>query len=370
MSGESFHDATAAYERWRAQRIPIRAADVELKHEKLRQSPFVLLRGTYYRFLTQFERLLPELARAPVGVAVGDLHVESFGTWRDVCARLVWGVNDLDEIDILPYTIDLVRLATSAVLAIAAGHLELDPDEACAAIHAGWRERLAARSAEPLVLGERHVHLYDLASQAMLDPAEFEQGIRALPPYERALPKSAARMLAKVTPSAPDGAAGRFQPQLARRVAGVGSLGARRIVAYGSLDGGLIVREAKQLVGPASIWAAPARAQIGGLAGAVEAARGVAADPWRRQSRKWVLRALTPDATRLELAALEHKHSQADLLHSMGEETANIHRIALKEAAGSKAVRRHEESLAPDWLPHAAAVMSALTEDDWRAWCN
>ncbi len=370
MGDPSFREETAGYERWRERRIPVVAADLAVKHEKLQQSPFLLLRGTYYRFLAQFERMLPELSRAPATVVVGDLHVENFGTWRDRCARLVWGVNDFDEIDVLPYPIDLVRLATSAVLAIDAGHLTLDPDDACEAIRAGWRELIGARRSEPFVLGERHVHLYRLAREAIVDPAVFEKRIRALAPYERALPKAAARMLAQVTPPVSPSAGGEFRPQFARRVAGVGSLGSRRIVAYGELDGGLIVREVKQIPGPASIWAQPERSQVNGLPGLVQEMRGVAADPSRRQSRKWVLRALTPDATRLELASLRRKHSEADLLHSMGQEAANIHRITLSGTARLKAIRRDEESREPHWLQQAAELMVKLTQDDWQAWCN
>ncbi len=368
MKTESFQEATSSYERWRAQRIPIVAEDLATKHEKLKQSPFVLLRGTYYRFLPEFERLLPELARAPSVVAVGDLHVENFGTWRDRDARLAWGVNDLDEVDVLPYTLDLVRLATSAVLAISAGHLQLEPERACEAIIAGWRERIGARRGEPFVLGERHTHLYRLAEEAIVDPAAFERQIRSLPAYERALPKPAARMLAHVTPAGQGQPPGSFRPQLARRVAGVGSLGSRRIVAFGDIDGGLIVREAKQIPGPASTWTSPTHSQIGGLSGAIEASRGVAGDPSRRQSRKWVLRALAPDATRLELASLRQRHGEAELLHSMGQETANIHRIALSGAAGPKALRRDDGARDSHWLHHGAEVMVKLTERDWAAW--
>jgi Uncharacterized protein conserved in bacteria (DUF2252) len=361
---ESFADVTLDYERWRERRIPIVPEDLIRKHEQLRRSPFMLLRGSYYRFLQQFERQLPALAGAPATVAVGDLHIENFGTWRDRDARLAWGVNDLDEIDILPYTIDLVRLATSAVLAIGAGHLALDPEAACEAILAGWRERISARRPVPFVLGDRHAHLYGLAQEALLDPVTFERHIRALPAFERALPKPAARMLSQVTPS------GDFRPQLARRVAGVGSLGSRRIVAFGELDGGLVVREAKQVPGPASMWAEPKRTQVGGLAGVVDGSRGVAADPYRRQSRKWVLRPLAPDATRLELASLCSAHDESAILHSMGQEAANIHLIALREAAPAKAVRRDETGRDPGWLRAGVAAMVELTEGDYRAWCN
>jgi uncharacterized protein (DUF2252 family) len=74
---------------------------------------------------------------APTVLAIGDLHVENYGTWRDAEGRLVWGINDFDEAFPLPYTIDLVRLATSARLAIQPGHLSLTSAPACAAILEG-----------------------------------------------------------------------------------------------------------------------------------------------------------------------------------------------------------------------------------------
>ena len=35
------------------------------------------------------------------------------GTWRDTEGRLIWGVNDFDEVARMPYAVDLVRLVTS-----------------------------------------------------------------------------------------------------------------------------------------------------------------------------------------------------------------------------------------------------------------
>ena len=54
---------------------------------------------------------------APRVLSVGDLHLENFGTWRDADGRLAWGVNDFDEAAVMPYVLDLVRLATSIQLA-------------------------------------------------------------------------------------------------------------------------------------------------------------------------------------------------------------------------------------------------------------
>ena len=59
-------------------------------------------------------------------LAVGDLHVNSFGTWRDAEGRLCWGVDDFDESYPLAYTNDLVRLAASLKIVIDAESLS-DP---------------------------------------------------------------------------------------------------------------------------------------------------------------------------------------------------------------------------------------------------
>ena len=363
-TANTFSNTTAGYERWRGRRIQIVEDDLAAKQAKLRESPFMLFRGAPYRYHELFARLLPELAAAPVAIAAGDLHVENFGTWLDRDARVVWGAIDLDEVDLLPYTLDLVRLAASAVLAADAGLLAIDAGAACEAIESGWRERLGARRPRPFVLGERHQHLWRIAAQDALDPIAFDEWVAALPPYERALPKPALRMLAAVTPP------GDFRPQLRRRRAGVASLGARRIVASGELDGGPIVREAKQVPGPVSMWSDPKRTQVSGLVGAIDAARGVAADPCRRQSRKWVVRPLRPQTTRLELAGLKGSHPIGDLLHSTGEEAANIQLVAIRGASPPKLLRRDDEARGTGWLLPAAEAIAEATRADHVEWCN
>jgi hypothetical protein len=94
--------ATRSYETWLASRIPVVRADLRFKHERMRESPFVFLRGTFYRWIERWPTLCRTIADAPRGLAVGDLHVENFGTWRDAEGRLIWGVNDVDEACELP----------------------------------------------------------------------------------------------------------------------------------------------------------------------------------------------------------------------------------------------------------------------------
>src|SRR6202041_1972539 len=109
--------ATGNLERWKAQQISMVRGDLALKHRMMAEAVFPFLRSTFYRWAQLWPRVCPELARAPQVLAVGDLHVENFGTWRDLEGRLIWGVNDFDEADEYPYTLDLVRLAASTAIA-------------------------------------------------------------------------------------------------------------------------------------------------------------------------------------------------------------------------------------------------------------
>src|SRR5262249_17503290 len=117
-----FKRDNTAYEDWlRAQceRIGCRVveADLKYKHARMKESAFVFLRATFFRWAKRIEGLCPELADAPAVLSIGDTHVENFGTWRDAEGRLIWGVNDFDEAAAIPYPFDLVRLATSIRLA-------------------------------------------------------------------------------------------------------------------------------------------------------------------------------------------------------------------------------------------------------------
>jgi len=141
-------EATRRYERWLATRVPLLRGDLDLRHRLMSTDAFSFMRASFYRWAQQWPELCGELARAPVVLAVGDLHVENFGTWRDAEGRLIWGINDFDEATPLPYAQDLVRLATSALIAIEESRLTLS---AGAAASRSWRATLSrcARAAGP-----------------------------------------------------------------------------------------------------------------------------------------------------------------------------------------------------------------------------
>src|SRR5581483_4392295 len=158
----NIRSATDLYEQQLSAQTRIVRSDLIRKHERLKESPFVFFRGTFYRWIEQWPTVCRSVTDAPAVGAVGDLHVENFGTWRDVEGRLVWCVNDLDEVRDAPYTSDLVRLATSAALATRERHLRISLRDICGAMLDGYVAALES-GGEPIVLEERRRWLRDVA---------------------------------------------------------------------------------------------------------------------------------------------------------------------------------------------------------------
>jgi uncharacterized protein DUF2252 len=345
--------STLAYEKWLASQTTIVGSDLIRKHQRMGESAFVFLRGTFYRWIEQWLTVCARLADAPPLPAVGDLHIENFGTWRDAEGRLIWGVNDLDEAAVLPYTNDLVRLATSAVLAAREGHLDLRLGEICDAILDGYATSLN-RSGEPIVLAERRRWLRDVALNDLRDPKKFWTRMKALPAVQGrgaagAVPHDALRALL------PRG----VTYSVRRRIAGVGSLGRQRFVALAEWEGGFIAREAKALV-PSAADRGAARVARQLIETAVRAD-----DPFWTIHQSWIVRRLAPDCSRIEVEDLPKKRDEWKLLRAMGWETANLH---LATPRAIPPIARDLRGRRPRWLERAAADMMESTIADWRAW--
>lgn len=90
-------DATASYEGWMRSCATVIQPDLRLKREQIEKSLFGFLKGTFYRWAQFWVSACADLRHAPKVLAVGDLHGNSFGAWRDVEGRLCWGVDDFDE---------------------------------------------------------------------------------------------------------------------------------------------------------------------------------------------------------------------------------------------------------------------------------
>ncbi|HLI49077.1 MAG TPA: DUF2252 family protein [Chthonomonas sp.] len=352
--------ATQLYNEWMAlYTVPVES-DLQLKYKAMASGAFPFLRATFYRWMQRWPKVCSEFAKAPVVLAVGDLHVENFGTWRDAEGRLVWGINDFDETAHFPYTLDLTRLATSALLAIKENHLHLAADTACTAILEGYLESLE-KGGRPYVLAEEHGWLRRLSTGELRNPEKFFQKMNALPDPEEPIPESAQVALEHLLP------AKGLAYKLKRRIAGLGSLGRPRYAAIAEWEGGLVVREAKALLPSAALWAA-------GLERAPEIYyqaildRSVRCrDPFVRLEGHWIVRRLAPDCSRIELSQLPQERDEKRLLHAMGFETANVH---LGSANCLADVFPHAKRLKAGQLLSAAQAMAEATLDDWQKWCQ
>jgi len=349
--------STAAYEAWLAQRIPVLAGDLRLKHQRMAQSPFPFFRATFYRWVQLWPQVGREVSAARRVLGVGDLHVENFGTWRDHEGRLIWGINDFDEVALMPFTNDLVRLAASAILAIRERELSCTPEDACDAILSGYRAALAAGGG-PFVLAERHRALRQLAISNLRDPVAYWDKLNRLPAERSPVPASVRGALRQALPEQ------RPPFRLVHRQAGLGSLGRRRFTLLAQWRGGQIAREAKELTTSAWGWEKGAR---GGSRILYQQALDRAvrvSDPFVSVHANWLLRRLAPDCSRIDLASLPKARDEIKLLGAMGWETANVH----LGTQGAGAALHDLDRLPGRWLRKAATVMTAAALEDWKAW--
>ena len=345
---------TIAYERWLSDRVDVIEPDLRLKHEDMAQSLFAFLRATFYRWVPLWLDVCRGLAEAPRVLAVGDLHVENFGTWRDTEGRLVWGVNDFDEVARMPYAIDLVRLVTSASVAQQENGLAIELDDAANAVLDGYSESLRA-GGRPFILEESHPDLRSMALAAEREPVHFWSKLRTLAKVKP--PKHVRRILER---SLPDGFG---KIAFSSRIAGIGSLGRPRYVAIAYHNGGLVAREAKAWVPSSWGWAeGQPKERTNSIRLLKRAVRQP--DPSYVVKNGWVVRRLGPYCGRIELTALPRQRDERRILRAMGYETANLHLAVPSQRA---AVLRDLAGRRPDWLVEAAHAMSRATEQDWKS---
>lgn len=327
------------------------------KHALMREGLFPFLRATFYRWIQIWPEICPDLQSAPAVLAVGDLHVENFGTWRDNEGRLVWGINDFDEAFFLPYTHDLVRLAAGAVVAIFENQLAFKSKDACDAILSGYMRGLAS-GGRPFVLEENHKTLRAMALGSLRNPRAFWKKLLSQEPLRGSVPKKVRELFEELMPET------KLPYHFLLRVSGLGSLGRLRIVAVADSAGGKIAREVKALAPSACLWAR----NLGGgrilyqtvLRNAIRSR-----DPFVRVKDSWLIRRLSPHCCRIELQEIPKNRSEYRLLYAMGWETANIH-LGSRDRVAS--IKRDLAKRKANWLRDAVKAMAKATMRDWKEW--
>ncbi len=365
--------ATDGYLAWLKRQTLLVPADLQVKRSKMAEDPFQFLRATYYRWAELFPACCPELAGTPELLAVGDLHVQNFGTWIDLEGRLVWGINDFDEADTLPFTSDLVRLAVSAHLAIEfAEGVDFRESEVDEAILAGYMEAIHSQG-HPFVLARGHEWLLELAENALKKPDKFwkkwlSEKSRPLENPE-SIPVDARAALTAALVELPD-----LDPdQIQWRIQGVepkglGSLGRERFFAYvREWKGGPLAREAKAAVPPASV---SLRKMPGSPIFFPELLRKAvrSSDPFYELRGKWTLRPVTATAGRIDFEDVDGGVQETRLLSAMGTETANIHLGSLSKPDEHDRFKSVLQKLPGNWLQKAAAKMKKEVLEDFNQW--
>ena len=349
--------ATKDFEKWVSRHTHVVKTQLSDKHKQMAGSPVQFLRGTFYRWTQSFSDICPDLSKAPSVLSVGDLHIASFGTWRDGFGRLIWGIDDFDEAYPLPYANDLVRLAVSAVLDASEGEIKVGLGNVVDIILDGYRTSLRQGGA-PFVLEEKHKWLRRIALGCLDVPADFWKKIDALPAARTAVPAEARKAIAGLLPDP------QLPYRLVRRIAGVGSLGHPRYVAVADWQGGQIALEAKAAVPSACLWARPAASSRIYYQLALEQAIRCP-DPFVRLSGKWLVRQLAPDSSPIEIETVNGRKDQDRLLHAMAWETANVHLGSPRAGARIIADLNNRSG---KWLRTAAKDMAAATIADWKDW--
>lgn len=243
-------NVVARIERYNAGREPERLA---LKYQEMRKSPFAFFRGTAHLFWEDLAARKTSLPRAPLVWACGDLHLENFGSFQGNNGLSYFDLNDFDEAALAPACWEVSRFVTSVY--VAAPSLDLSRSDANELVKifldayqtalvdgkARWIERATATGMVRTLL--RRVKS---RKRAMLLAARttWKKGKRrllidgkhTLPATERQV-SDVTRWLGRFATSQKN--ADFFKTlDVARRVAGVGSLGLARYVVLVRGDGG------------------------------------------------------------------------------------------------------------------------------------
>jgi Uncharacterized protein conserved in bacteria (DUF2252) len=351
--------ANEAYERWLRAQLDgdIVESDLCEKWDKMADGPFPFLRATYWRWAETILDICPDLAAAPPVLAVGDIHLENFGTWRDDDGRLVWGVNDFDEAAEMPYPLDLVRLATSAMLARPSR--DFSGKSICASILEGYDRGLA--DPRPLVLDEKRAWLRDLVVVPEEDRAHFWIKMDQLKPSKK---DPAERYRDAIVGTMPDKTCELIK--FSRRRAGTGSLGRPRWVGVADWRGAPVVREAKALV--QSGWTRiPGRGSPTLRCEEIALGRYRAPDAWYDVIDATVVRRLSPNNRKIEVVDEPDELLDPRMLRAMGHELANIH---LGTGDARKAIKRDLAKRKRGWLREAAGTAVKFVRGEYREWAT
>jgi uncharacterized protein (DUF2252 family) len=312
---------------------------LRLKLARMAESPFVFLRGTCHLFYPRLpDASIPD--NDPPAWCCGDSHLENFGSFKGDDRQVYFDMNDFDEAALAPCTWDPVRLLVSLVLA--AREIELPPSltldlcetfvEAYAAALADgkvrWVERGTAEGLVRELLDDLRVRKRPelLNGRTVLKHGRRSlrvDGRKALAASEEQR-AAVGSLIESVTRDRPNPAFYRVL-DIARRIAGTGSLGVDRYVILvegkGSPDGNYLL-DLKQALPSAlnprltlvqPLWPSEA-SRVVSVQQRTQAVSPAFLQPVEFGGASYVLRGLQPAEDRISLDQARGKPSQLEAL--------------------------------------------------------
>ncbi|MGF6259216.1 DUF2252 domain-containing protein [Paraburkholderia youngii] len=370
-----------------------------MKYKAMRGSPFVFLRGTCHLFYQRLPRA-SVLDDAPHVWICGDMHLENFGSYKGDNRLVYFDNNDFDEACLAPAPYELVRLLTSVL--VGAADLKLSRAEALALCHtaldaygaalAYGKSRWIEAETSVGMVRDLFVALASRTRAAHLDRRTVLKGKTRMLKVDgkKALPVSDERRAAVVqfmqrfaaTEPNPD-----FYRTLdvARRIAGTGSLGVDRYVILvegkGSPDGNYLIDLKEALSSSVSAhvsatqpnWQTEAQ-RVVEVQRRNQAVSQAFLHAVEFNQRSYVLRGLQPSEDRVALADWDGKLPRLEaVINSMAELSAWAH----LRSGGRQKSAIADDLIAfgsrRDWqlpLIDLATQCEAQVAADWKAYCE
>jgi len=347
-----------------------------LKYRAMYADAFAFLRGTCHLFYQDWPADSP-LNDAPPTWICGDLHLENFGSFKGDNRLTYFDLNDFDEAALAPATWDLARFLTSVLVgantlgvnhaeALALCHCFLD--SYTAALHDGKARWLERATAEGMVksllsgLGQR------TRTEFLDSRTKLKNGKRMLRLDGKRALRAADADYQKVILFMAQFAAQQPNPEffkvldVARRIAGTGSLGTERYVILiegtGSPAGSYLLdlkhepgsALASYLKLPQPQWGSDAE-RVVSIQRRVQAISPAFLHAVEIGQRFYVIRELLPDSDRLQLELWNGKLRRLEnVMHAMGKVVAWGH---LRSGG------RQGSAIADEWVSFA-------DRNDWR----
>ncbi|HEY8097663.1 MAG TPA: DUF2252 domain-containing protein [Methylobacter sp.] len=348
-----------------------------MKYCAMRTDAFAFLRGTCHLFYQDWPANSP-LNDAPSAWICGDLHLENFGSFKGENRLTYFDINDFDEAALAPATWELARFLTSVL--VGAKTLEVNHSEAIALCHcfldsytaalqdgkARWLERATAKGMIKNLLS----NLRKRSRPEFLNSRTKFKGDKRILHLDgkRALPTEDADYK-KVILFMAEFAALQSNPKffkvldVARRIAGTGSLGTERYIilieGLGSPAGNYLLdlkhepgsALAPYLTLPQPEWVTEAE-RVVNIQRRVQAISPAFLNAVQIGKRSYVMRELLPDSDRLQLELWNGKLRRLEnVMHAMGKVMAWDH---LRSGG------RQGSAIADEWISFAA-------RSDWRS---